>query len=119
CRNNIDAPFENVTGRMRVVGANVTLLCGRNGKPSSRQEEELAHLDVRWQPVFAQRVRVGEIRISTEQALQRRLDESALQLISALRRLKRQRRENLKLDRALGGGARIKGVGDMDRLAEC
>ena len=87
-------------------------------QPPSGQKEELDHLDVGRQFILSHRIGIGEIRISAEQPLDDRVDETPLQQIRRLWFFQGQRGKQGQADAAIGDGARVQRVDDVIRLAK-
>ncbi len=94
------------------------LLRERHVQPFSRQEEKLDHLDIGRQFAGMQRIGIGQIGIATEQAIDDRRDEAALQQIGGLWLFQRQRGKQRQIDAPIRDGTGIKRVDDVVGLAE-
>ncbi|MGX1108915.1 hypothetical protein AB7M47_007298 [Bradyrhizobium elkanii] len=87
-------------------------------QPLSREEEELDHLDVGRKCAVMQRIRIREIRIAAEQAIDHRSDEAPFEQALRLRLFQRQCGEQRQIDGAVGQCPRIQRVDDVVSLAE-
>jgi len=87
-------------------------------QPASGKEEELDDRDVGRQPARAERIGIGEIGITAEQAVDDRRDEATLDQALRFRLFQRQRREQCQLDVRIRNCACIERVDDMVGLAE-
>ena len=67
-RHHVDAPFDDIAQRLRVVGRDVVSLRGGNAQPRAGLEEELVDLDIGREPVGALGDGVSELGIAGEQA---------------------------------------------------
>ena len=94
------------------------LLRKRHVQPLAGQKEKLDYLDIGRQRIGMQRLGIGEIGVAAEQALDHRRDKALLKQVLWPRFFQRQRGKDGQLDRAIGGGARVKRVDDVVRLAE-
>jgi len=87
-------------------------------QPASSEKEELDDIDIGRQPIFTQRLGVGQIGIPTEQTVDHRRDEPAFDQSLRLRLLQCQRRQQCQLDVRIGTGPRIESVDDVIGFAE-
>ena len=103
---------------MGVICGNVILLRGRNSQTRAGREEEFINGDIRRQRARVQRERICELRIPGKEALGDRGDEAPFEIAVAARLLERQRGEDAKADRWIGGRAGEQRVGDVIGFAE-
>ena len=94
------------------------LLRIRHVQPFSGEEEELDHLDVRRQLARMQRTGIGQIGIAAEQPVDHRTDKAPFKQAPGLGFSSVSAEKKVRLDRAVGGGARIQRIDDVVGLAE-
>ena len=103
---------------MGIVCGNVMLLRERDVQPPSRQKEEFDDADIGRQHARMQCIRISEIRITAEQAVDHGRDEAAFQQVRWFRLFQRQGGKEGQVDAAVGAGAREQCIGNMVGLAE-
>ena len=103
---------------MGVIRGDVVLLRIGIAEPFAREEEEFDDLDIRRQRLGMQRLGVIQIGVPPEQPVYDGSDKSPFEIGRWRRLLKRQRRENGQMDRAVIEGTPKQRIDDVIRFTE-